>query len=207
MIVETGITIAYKCSSCGTYEFFNASLFKLIQKKECFLTCRCKGSGIAISEKAYLKFSIKIHCIACGGSHSFDVEAKELINRGINVFYCPKTGIQLCFVGNDNQVRQKIDSLEKELDEMIDTFGYESYFKNTRVMFDSLNHIHDIAERGNLACECGSNDIELVLLSDKIQLKCKKCPGSIIVHAASNEDLKDILGIQQIYLSKLQNTI
>lgn len=207
MIIDTGMTIAYKCSSCGTYEYFSASLFGLMQKKECCLTCRCKRSGITVSEKASLKFNIRMQCIACGNEHSFEVDAKECINRGIVVFYCHQTGIQLCFIGKDIQVRQKIDSLEKELDEMIDTFGYDSYFKNTRVMFDSLNRIHDIAEQGNLICECGSNDVELVLLSDRIQLKCSRCPGTSIVHAASNEDLKDVLRIQQIFLSKLQNTI
>lgn len=207
MIIDTGITIAYKCSSCGTYEFYNASLFALLKKRECLLTCRCKRSGITISQNSYLKFNIRVHCIACAKDHLFEIDVKEVINRGISIFYCPKTGIQLCFVGNDIQVRQKIDYLEKELDEMIDAFGYESYFKNTRVMFDSLNRIHDIAEQGNLICECGCNDIELVLLSDRIQLKCSKCPGTSTVHAASNSDLKDILDIQQIFLSKLQNTI
>ncbi|MCX7709792.1 MAG: hypothetical protein N2484_08060 [Clostridia bacterium] len=207
MIIDTGMTIAYKCSSCGTYEFFNASLFRLTRKKNYCLTCRCKRSGIAISEKGYLKLSVRMHCIACGNEHVFDIDAKEFINKGIGVFYCPRTGIQLCFVGNDILVRQKIDTLEKELDEMIDTFGYESYFKNTRVMFDSLNRIHDIAEQGNLVCECGCSDIELILLSDRIQLKCSKCPGINVIHAASNEDLKDILKVQQIFLSRLQNTI
>ena len=50
-------------------------------------------------------------------------------------------------------------------------------------MLDSLNLIHDIAERGNLFCECGNDDIELLLLSDRIYLRCNLCPGNKIIYA------------------------
>ena len=116
-----------------------------------------------------------------------------------------ETGIQQCFIGKDYIVRRKIDNIEKELDELIDMFGYDSYFKNTRVMFDSLNRVHDIAEQGNLYCECGNEDIELRLLSDKIHLKCNKCHGSISILASTNEDLKKIQTIQSIMLSEFHS--
>jgi len=207
MIIDTSLTIAYKCCSCGTFDFFNISLFRLLQKKHCYFTCRCKKSGFEISGEKHLKQKIKMPCIACGEDHRFELNSREVFTKGVSTFYCPQTGIHLCFVGNDIQVRRKIDNLEKELDKMIDMLGYDNYFINTRVMFDSVNRIHDIAEQGNLVCECGSEDIDLILLSDRIQLKCKKCPGSGIIRAASNEDLKIILRTQQIFLRELQNTI
>jgi hypothetical protein len=76
----------------------------------------------------------------------------------------------LCFIGADEEVRKRIDSLEKKFDELIDLFGYDKYFLNTQVMLDALNKIHDIAESGNLYCECGSNEVELLLYEDKINL-------------------------------------
>jgi hypothetical protein len=105
-------------------------------------------------------------------------------------------------MGRDEDVRKKIDSLERELDELINLFGYDNYFTNTQVMFDAMNKIHDIAEAGNLLCECGNKDIELLMLPDKIHLKCSKCTGSKIIKASSNSDLKDLLLKQQITLSK-----
>ena len=86
-----------------------------------------------------------------------------------------------------------VDSVEEELDSLIDTYGYESYFQNTRVMFDTLNRIHDIALNKNLYCECNSTDIGLVLLPGCILLQCNKCGGRKIIPAAKNRDLKDIL--------------
>jgi hypothetical protein len=200
MLIDTSSTVAYKCASCGTYAYFRISIFELLHKKQCRLTCRCKHTNIIISEEASNNYKVKIGCIGCGKEHSYIVSMKELLYKDTNVFSCPETGIQQCFIGKDADVRKKVDSLEKEMDELIDAFGYESYFKNTQVMFDSLNKIHDIAERKNLTCECGNEDIELILLSDRIQLKCKKCHADKVIYAASNEDLRGTLLINHILL-------
>jgi hypothetical protein len=95
-----------------------------------------------------------------------------------------------------------VDDLEKEFDELMDTYGYESYFRNTRVMIDTLDRIHDNALAGNIICECGDADIDLVLLSDCILLKCGRCGGSKKIPAAKNSDLKDMLAMNQILLAK-----
>lgn len=177
-------------------------MFKLLYNKEYRFKCRCNNSSIRISIENFKDYKIKIGCIGCGNEHIYLVSRKEILNREINVFHCPETGIQQCFIGRDNDVRRKIDNLEKELDELIDKLGYDSYFKNTRVMIDSLNRVHDIAEQGNLLCECGNKDIELRLLSDKVHLKCNKCQGTLSILAASNEDLKKIENTQMILVNE-----
>jgi hypothetical protein len=205
MLIDTSLTIAFKCSTCGSFEFFNLSIFKLLYNKEYIFTCRCNNSRTLLSVENFKEYKIKIGCIGCGNDHIYLISRKEILNKDINIFHCPETGIQQCFIGKDYVVRRKIDNIEKELDELIDMFGYDSYFKNTRVMFDSLNRVHDIAEQGNLYCECGNDDIELRLLSDKIHLKCNKCQGSISILASTNEDLKKIQTIQSILLSEFHN--
>lgn len=201
MLIDTSVTIAYKCYSCGAFEFFNTTLFKFLQKKEHLFTCRCNNSSILIIQENRRTFRITIPCIGCGSEHTFILPRKDLLSKVVSVLYCPETGMQQCFIGNDEDVRKKIDNLERELDDLINLFGYDNYFKNTQVMFDALNKIHDIAEAGNLSCECGNRDIELIMLPDKICLKCTKCSGSKIIEASSNTDLKDILVRQQITLS------
>jgi len=200
MLIDTCLTIGYKCNCCGTFEFFNLSLFKLFCMKVYKLNCHCKNSGIIIFTENLREFKIKVPCMACGGDHFFLVSRNEILTKPVNVLHCPQTGIEQCFIGNDEEVRKKIDNHEKELDEMINHFGYESYFINTQVMFDALNRIHDIAEKGNLICECGCSEIDMILLSDKIHLKCNKCFGSEMIMAGSNKDLKELLTKQYILL-------
>lgn len=192
MLVDTSITIAYKCSCCGSFEFYNISLFMLLSGRENRFNCRCGKSEIIIGKNndGYL---VKIPCIGCGNEHVYVFGRKDVLEKGIIAFNCPETGIQLSFIGKDEQVRKKVDSMEKELDQIADMFGYESYFNNTQVMLDSLNKIHDIAEQGNLSCECGSSDIELLLLPDMILLKCRRCFTENTILAATNKDLRETL--------------
>jgi hypothetical protein len=202
MLIDASVTIAYKCASCGSFEFFNISLFTFLYKKESTFSCRCRKSSIAIMQEGDSGYLIKTPCIGCGSDHIYMLGKKDILLKTLNAFNCPETGMQLCFLGKDEAVRKKVDSLEEEFDELMDMFGYESYFKNTQVMFDSLNRIHDIAEQGNLYCECGCTQIELVLLADRILLKCGKCNASKIIYAASNGDLKELLMMYQISISE-----
>lgn len=190
MLIDTSVTIAYKCTSCGSFEFFNTSLFILMYKKNCSLSCRCRMSSIKIKQEGERNYFIAIPCIGCGSEHTFLLTKRNILMCDPIVFDCPETGMHICFVGRDDVVRKKVDSLEEEFDELMDMYGYESYFRNTQVMFDMLNRVHDIALKGNLYCECGSVDIELILLSDCILLRCVKCGCDTKIPAARNNDLK-----------------
>lgn len=198
MLIDTSVTIAYKCTSCGSFEFFNVSLFTLTYRKTCSFSCRCKKSWITIKQEGESSFLISIPCIGCGNEHIYLFTRRSIILGESVAFNCPETGMQICFIGKDEAVRKKVDSLEEEFDELMDTYGYESYFRNTQVMFDTLNRIHDIALNKNLYCECGSTDIGLVLLSDCIMLRCEKCGSNKKIPAARNKDLKDLLTKSQI---------
>ncbi len=202
MLIDTSITIAYKCTSCGSYEFFNVSMFTLIYKKNYSLTCRCRKSCITIKQEGENGFFISIPCIGCDNEHTYLFTRRSILLGEPVVFNCPETGMQICFVGRDEAVRKKVDSLEEEFDELIDAYGYESYFRNTQVMIDTLNRIHDIALSGNLYCECGDVDIDLVLLNECVLLRCGRCGGSKKIPAAKNNDLKDILVTSQILITR-----
>ncbi|HEX2946841.1 MAG TPA: hypothetical protein VHT96_12885 [Clostridia bacterium] len=202
MLIDTSVTIAYKCNSCGSFEFFNISLFTLLHKKNYCLSCRCKKSRITIKQEGENNFLISIPCIGCGNDHTYLFTKKSILLGDPIAVNCPETGMEICFVGRDEAVRKKVDSLEEKLDEIINMYGYESYFDNTQVMFDTLNHIHDIALKGNLQCECGNNDVELVLLSDCILLRCVKCGSSKKIQASKNKDLKEILMKNQILITE-----
>lgn len=200
MLMDSKVTIAYKCAICGTFKFFSVYLFDLLNKKEFHLICNCKKSEVIFSDSNLNTLKIKVPCIACDEPHIHSINRKKIIDRKILVLNCINTSIPQAVIGEDSEVRSKIDSHERELDDLINMFGYDNYFINTQVMFDSLNRIHDIAEKGKIICECGSNEIDVVLLPDKILLNCKECPGVKIINASTNEDLKTIQKIKGIIL-------
>lgn len=201
MLVSMHRTFAYKCPSCGAFEFSNISIFDLNGSGEHETICSCGNKTGIVGFGKKTRGVIRMACIGCGRWHNYKFDISSLIGNRIIECKCPQTGIYLGFLGEDREVRERIDQLEEELDRLISMFGYENYFKNTQVMLQTLNKIHDIAEKGNLFCECGSSDVELVLFSDMIKLKCKKCPGIRIICAGNNMDLKSTLKAQNIFLS------
>lgn len=202
MLIDTNVTIAYKCTSCGSFEFFNISLFTLLDKEDCSLLCRCKNSSVTIKQEGKSRFLMNIPCIGCGNKHTYLLTKKNILLGKPVVFNCPETGMQICFAGKDEAVRKRVDSLEEEFDELIDMYGYESCFNNTQVMFDMLNRIHDVALKGNLYCECGSVNVEMALLPDCILLRCGKCGCNKKIPAAKNKDLKEILTKDEIFITE-----
>lgn len=191
MLINTNMTIAYKCHFCGNVEFSQTSLFRLIQKKEIYFTCSCQKSTFSILGDMSTNFKVKVPCIGCGETHLFILNSKFLYTSKVKVLYCPNTGIELCLIGTDKDVRLQMDNVQKKFDEIFASLGYKNYFKNTQVMFSLLNIINDAAKEGNLYCECGCEDIDIILHSDKIYLKCQKCSAVKVIPAGANEDLKD----------------
>ena len=193
MLIDMDITIAYKCFSCGTFDFTNINLFKLFLQGSILSKCRCGDARLEIIQIGKNEYKLTVPCIGCGSEHSYTISREELISNDITTFACPMTDIKQCFIGRDYVVREHVDIFEKELDYMIDGLGYDNYFENTQVMIDTLNKIHDIAEQGHLHCECGCSDIMVSMLRKGIYLKCPNCSGNKFIPAASNYDLKNTL--------------
>lgn len=200
MLIDMDITIAYKCFSCGTFDFAKINLFKLFLNGNITSGCKCGKSRLEIEKLSKNEYRLTVPCIGCGSEHKHIISREALLANNIIIYTCQITGIKNCFIGKDDSVRKFIDKFEKELDGIIDGFGYDRCFENTQVMFDTLNKIHDIAEKGNLRCECGSDGIIVSMLRRGITLKCNKCSRTKFIPASTNNDLKKILQRDKIIL-------
>jgi hypothetical protein len=208
MVLNTDVTISYKCPFCGSFQFFSFSLFKInTDYLECSFRCKCGYSHITVGVRRNRELYLTVPCIGCGGIHTYTIPKNLFKDDCIKEYKCPVTGIRHCFLGVYYKVVQKVDTLEREFDNIVDMSGYESYFKNNRVMLDVLNRIHDIAGKGELLCECGSNDFELNLMPRGIDIRCKKCKANEFIKASSNEDIKGIFEKDSIIIGKRNSGI
>ena len=71
-------------------------------------------------------------------------------------------------------------------------------------MLQALDVIHDIAAEGALNCDCGSDDINIELFSDKIQLICNKCGSHLNIDAVNKIDLKNLKQLNRVQLHTIQ---
>lgn len=202
MLIDMDITIAYKCISCGTFDFISINFFELSMQNSVASKCTCEEAGIRLFQSVKNQYILIVPCIGCGLDHAYKFNREDIFNKDITIYTCPTTGLKQCFIGRDNVVREYVDNFEKELDIIIDGLGYDRYFTNTRVMIDTLNKLHDLAEQNNLHCECGGEDITVTLLKNGVYLKCSKCTGRIFIPASTNNDLKVILRKKSITLNE-----
>lgn len=134
--------------------------------------------------------NIRFFCSGCQKSHGFYFKLKALTKNGGNYVVCPNCKIDLGFIGAQKDVQRVAHRHQQEVEVLIKEMGFENFFKDPFVIYDLINHIHDMAENKKLRCECGNHDICAHLDYDKIELVCKKCHSSIFISAGSREDLK-----------------
>ncbi len=192
MVVDTNITVAYKCSSCGSLKFLYTGLFKISAFTGKMPACECSNSYIEILGRMKKTLYVSMPCIACGTNHIYSLSLDDFLG-GHAELKCPLAKIFNCFVGKDAQVKARVDDMLCRYDDFLDKLGYERYYDNTQVMYDSINRIHDIALHGSLLCKCGSSDIRLTPGSDRINLQCRKCLNTKIISAASCSDVQNYL--------------
>lgn len=196
MIVQTVYTLALHCPYCGKIEMHDLSPFTLHGKVNLDLVCSCghvQGRIIALYHQQCV---LELPCIVCETNHIICVDIRKVRQTGAERVYCPKENLELGFIGEEKIVTgvianhmQKAESLLKDTKNR--EFG-EDDVKNSLVMLEVLNRIHDIAEQGGLYCRCGNKQIEVELLPDAIQLRCTHCQGWTIVPALNEQDFKQI---------------
>lgn len=143
---------------------------------------------------------LTIPCFACNEVHTYALRDKALWSEHVSVLKCPNTKMELCFMGKDDGVRKSVDNYEMQMDILMNEIGYDDYFINNTVMLNTVDKIHDIAERGNLLCQCGSREISMEMFYDRVELICNKCFLKTTIKACTNHDLKDTLKKDSIIL-------
>ena len=200
MVIHELNTIAYKCPVCGSIEFNYISIFDFSGREAYTIRCSCGKGFVKMTIKHNKKCVATMPCIACNDVHLYTIALKSLWREEIVCFRCPNTGIELCFIGKDDIVRKSVDQYEMQMDLLMNDIGYDDYFINNTVMLNTIDKIHDIAEQGNLFCQCGSNSINLQMFYDRVELVCNKCQTYEVIKASTNQDLKRTLKKDSIVL-------
>lgn len=202
MIINRKRLLSYRCPYCGSMQHQLYSIFDFQGGRPVSRVCNCKRSAVSAYKDAAKNYFFEIPCILCGGMHSFKITKSNLWTKSINSVFCDKTNTEIAFLGEQAKVIKKVGSIEKEIDDLITKLGYNDCFSNIRIMLEVLNRIHDMAEEGNLICECGSSNVELTLLSDRVKVSCRDCSTYIFVSAKSNQDLINLYSSRGLVIYK-----
>lgn len=202
MLVATTAALAMRCLDCGRLEYHHLSRFSFPAGQPVDINCPCGSTKLVISTRDRSTYRLQIPCLVCEGEHLCELSGKVLWSGGVVTLTCPDTDLELGYVGKETEVKVLATRHEEEMEALVEEFGCDGYFHNAKIMFEALNCLHEIADRGALYCQCGNKKIEVDLFPDRLELHCKKCDSINIIYAETEDDLKVIQRVDSIELAR-----
>lgn len=204
MIINLSTTIALSCPACGRLEKETFNIFELPIGELKQLSCSCGAEKAAVKKKKNSQLKINYFCLHCNKAHKITVSAQKFWrSKRLIPLSCQETGLNPGFFGPPDLVEEEIKKEKQDLELMAAELGFDD-FKNPDIMLQALDIIHDIAAEGALNCDCGSDDINIELFSDKIQLICNKCGSHLNIDAVNKIDLKNLKQLNRVQLHTIQ---
>ncbi len=244
MIIEPkSTTVAYRCPSCGSGIMSAVGVFNLSADRvrlkctnpDC-ASVKSKEENDAPRDNAALDITmtadgtvrLSVPCIFCGKPHIFTVNPTLFYGKDIFMLPCPYSGINICFMGEQNHVKAELARNELELLDMLEENGIES-FRDLDAdeaalpdpqIFEIINFvIHDLDAEGKIYCKChpqGSEnsvpadsfdltspydgDYAAQITPDGLRVYCKKCGAEKTVPTNSLISAHDFLNCDSLTL-------
>lgn len=191
IVLRTVTAVALYCPHCGKLDLYDVSLF-VLHRRDLTFRCACGYVKGVLTAQADRHYTLRVPCHLCGTEHVFVFSRQQFWRGQVDKIYCSSTNMELGFIGERSAVYGILDSCRRELDTASDEDGE---WTNPEIMYGVLNKVHDIAERGGLYCRCGSHDIAMEILPDRLKLTCRRCGGTRELGAGTERDLAGISGL------------
>jgi hypothetical protein len=202
MIIDNVQTIVFRCVYCGAFHFEEFMIFDFSGKKQKTMYCKCEMGYVKMYMNRSRQLCVEIPCFICNKSHTYTFTLEQLLKKPVLILKCMYKHMEIAFLGSDSEVRHALDQHESSLDRVLDACGMPPSCVNIEVMMESINSIHDLAEKNGVYCECGKGQIHMMIFSDRIKLFCTSCDNNLFFFTRDNQDLKYVSTKKQIVLEK-----
>ncbi len=202
MILSTQRSLALRCPLCGRLEFHRISLFEFSGHSQLKVRCKCGFNKLIINTKNLREFFLQLPCLICEEVHIIKLIRSDLWEKQALVLRCTETGQELGYIGTESNLENIIQQKKDDIESIVNNLGFDDYFSNPQVMFEVLNHLHQIAELNKLFCLCGNNQIEIDVFPEKLELRCPICQSLHIIYAETIEDLRIVKQADLIALTE-----
>ena len=205
-------TVAYRCPHCGAGVMSLVGLFAL-SADMVKLKCTCGKSEMSIVYSKDGKIRLTVPCILCPKPHIFTLNSSVFFKNDLFVLPCPLSDINICMMGEQNQVKAELARTELELLDLLEEHGIESFdiFHGEQTLSDPqvldiiLFVIKDLDEEGKIYCNCSKEDNEnsnydVEILPEGIKVTCTKCKATKTISANSLIDAHAFLNSDSLTL-------
>jgi hypothetical protein len=196
IIDQKKTTLAYRCPACGGVPTSMVGAFSL--SADLFkLKCPCQGSELTVYRTNDNKLRITVPCLACTTPHTYTISKNVFFNSDVFIIPCSLSGIDICFIGTEENVKKAVEKSNNELMELLGNISCTDINPNRKKekaeltdpqVLDIITYVvHELNDEGKIYCRCneGEGDYECNIYDDFITVKCKKCKASATIPADS----------------------
>lgn len=196
MVIKTKqTTIAYRCRKCGAGILSAVSIFAL-KGDMLKLKCDCGGSEITIVHTKDNKIRLSVPCVFCPKPHNYTVSPSVFFGKEVFILSCPYTDLDICFMGETNEVKAALAKSELELIKILEDSGISSFDALHNLNNDEISDSHtldivlfvlkELQEEHKIFCNCedveeGFGDYSIEVLEDGVLVRCSRCGASKVV--------------------------
>lgn len=190
MIQDAKRFIAFICPTCRQPVILERTVFQLAASGS-RLPCPCGKSSIDIALMGD-QVRVTVPCLFCKEEHTVTCSTRAFLGEKTLAFSCANSGLDCCYVGEEDPVFAAMRRLEETVDQMEGAAAAQGTFLNDLVMEEILGEIRDIGQRDGIACTCGCRDWKLKINYSSVEIFCGQCEGALRIPAATISDIEDL---------------
>lgn len=207
---EKKTTVAYRCPECGSVVRSMVGVFTL-SADMMRLKCPCGESDMTMVLTKDRKVRLTVPCFVCPNPHTYTVSASMFYGKELFSLACPYTGLDVCYVGDENGVIEAAKEGDRQLAELLGEMSPEdlSGARQSPFMTDPQIReivtfvVADLADEGKIECRCPegeTGEYEAEVLDEEIVVRCKKCGAAAVIPANSFTAANDFLNATHLRL-------
>ncbi len=201
MLINTTVTIALFCVSCGKVHREELSYFVLGNSGIMDINCGCGHNIGVLKGLSQGRYRLFFYCEICKDVHSIELSRRGFAQEDALRLFAACQQTEIGVVGNSGAVQQELFDRSNELCAYLKDNLSEEDCNEPHILFEAINRIDDLAENGSICCgECGSNNIGLEVLDRHILLFCSGCGNMYALRAMDESDAKKIRELSFIEL-------
>lgn len=192
---EKKTTVSYRCPECGAFVRSMVGVFTL-SADMMRLKCPCGGSDMTMVMGRDRKVRLTVPCLVCPSPHMFTVSSEVFYGRELFALACPYSGLDLCFIGSEDEVAAASEESERALEELLDGRSVAEvrgertspFLTDPQIREIVTFVVADLADEGEIDCRCPEGepgDYEAEVLDDAIVVRCRKCGAAAVIAANS----------------------
>ena len=136
-------TVAYRCPQCGAVTTSIVGVFSL-NGKLFKLKCSCGGSHMTVEKQNDGHITLTVPCVACPRPHIYNLTENVFFSSDVFVIPCSLCGVDICFLGKEEEVAKAVDYSNKELLTMLGDASIEG-LKNKGIKTAIISNKQDEA--------------------------------------------------------------